>query len=649
MKISCLALLLALLLLPSVLSSSVDPSRGVDPRVDYADLERFGPWDDRNYELTIEEVGLLPAGDDELRVAVPAFYRAELRGRFPGMLRSGPLQYPHSALLAFMAAYDGYLVDGQFYSKADFDGERWAVDLDRPIAERLVDGTTRALNGDVQISSPEGGRESAIEISPINENIAVAGAVIWPIGTRQEMFTSTDGGSSWSPAAPLPQGGGLGDPTIAWSSDGEFVYTATLAFDLSTLYLYRSSDNGQTWEDFANEPGGDSRREVGVSGSDKEILHVDQAPNSPHKDNVYMTWDNFNQGNEMKFARSTDSGHSWTTTGFGNAPGGVAGDISTDAAGKIYYLYPAFSNRTIQMLTSTNGGVTFSPATSIANTEASFSFTVPSQNTRFVLVYVSADTDKTNGPFSGTIYASWSDQRDNGRAFIQVAYSRNGGNTWTFTVPHSADTAPDRYHQWLEVDDAGNVHVIYYDTQDNANRTSVHLYHSVSADGGVTWSNQRLTSAASPTPGDGFDFGDYNGLSITMGQLIASYTDNRDGSVDVWAAGTEIAGASFLLQDTVPGDAGVENSWTVVNGTPSGNHVVFFSRAEGSTPVTQGACAGISVALQDARLIDFAVADNSGQATVARQVPDTASGTDGFFQALDLTSCEVSNVTMTEF
>ncbi|MEM8931662.1 MAG: hypothetical protein AAGE94_10820, partial [Acidobacteriota bacterium] len=41
----------------------VDPqiqqARGVDATLDYASLYRFGPWDDRNYQLTAEDLELL--------------------------------------------------------------------------------------------------------------------------------------------------------------------------------------------------------------------------------------------------------------------------------------------------------------------------------------------------------------------------------------------------------------------------------------------------------------------------------------------------------------------------------------------------------------------------------------------------------------
>lgn len=99
----------------------------------------------------------------------------------------------------------------------------------------------------------------------------------------------------------------------------------------------------------------------------------------------------------------------------------------------------------------------------------------------------------------------------------------------------------------------GSVHVIFYDTTRDTTRTSVDLYHALSTDGGQSWSTpERLTAEASPNITDGFEFGDYNGLSGVMNDLVTLYTDNRDElgggaeSVDVYAAGFSTATASLF-------------------------------------------------------------------------------------------------------
>jgi hypothetical protein len=93
---------------------------------------------------------------------------------------------------------------------------------------------------------------------------------------------------------------------------------------------------------------------------------------------------------------------------------------------------------------------------------------------------------------------------------------------------------------------------VFYDTEGDATRNSVHLNWSVSTDGGVNWSTPAaLTTVRSSDIVDSFEFGDYNGLDVVGNQLIAIFTDNRNEaggggeSVDVYAAGTFTAGGIF--------------------------------------------------------------------------------------------------------
>ena len=78
---------------------------GVDQRVDYIALTKFGPWDDRNYRLTAEDLEYLAPDEDELHIPIPAFFRVDLRREMPQLRRSGPAQYPRSAVPLFKNRY----------------------------------------------------------------------------------------------------------------------------------------------------------------------------------------------------------------------------------------------------------------------------------------------------------------------------------------------------------------------------------------------------------------------------------------------------------------------------------------------------------------------------------------------------------------
>jgi hypothetical protein len=132
----------------------------------------------------------------------------------------------------------------------------------------------------------------------------------------------------------------------------------------------------------------------------------------------------------------------------------------------------------------------------------------------------------------------------NNHARIQVAYSRDGGTTWTVRTPHpTADqNTVDRFHQWLEVTDDGSIHLIYYDTTQSASRQATDIYHSVSTDGGDTWTQQRLTTASSPNIADGFEWGDYNGLSAA--ESVDVYAIGFQGSPPIFVDGFETGDTS---------------------------------------------------------------------------------------------------------
>jgi len=523
---SLCALLLPVLLASTLAAQTVDQSRGVDARVDYAALQRFGPWDDRNYQLTAADIELLSPNEADLAVQIPAFFRVEMRRAWPELMRTGSAQYPRSAEQIFMQLYGGYQIEGKLYRGLKLVDGRYV-----PVAAEGEDHQQSAaekfLTGEVKMTSPVGAAESAIKINPVDTNLVIAGANNLP-AFRQDMYFSTDGGVNWSLSAPLPQGGTCCDPTVDWSSDGTLAYSAALGNCSASgcaVFFYRSADGGQTWTDLATVTPGDPRRELALSGADKEFLHVDHHAGSPHQDNLYMTW---HQANVMRAAVSTDQGNTWNTTVFSslNSQRGIGSDITTDKNGDVYYFWPTFVSRRIQLRKSTNGGVSYAPAQIIANTNGSFTFPVPSMETRQVFLYVSADSDLSSGTYGGSVYVAWSDSTAftsgnpaANHSRIQVAFSRDGGATWTIVTPHETSDANsvDRYHQWLSVAADGKVHLIFYDTRRDATRSSVDIFHTVSMDGAQTFSTpQRITAQQSPNIANFFEFGDYNGLDVVM-------------------------------------------------------------------------------------------------------------------------------------
>lgn len=544
---------LLILLGSSAQAQQVVQARGVDGRVDYAGLTRFGPWDDRNYALTAEDVALLGPNEAQLGDPIPAFYRIAYRKWMRDNGHGKVELYPRVLFNTFRMHHGGYLVDGLIYRNTERDENgRFSVVREAGITEEEL-LAAKALEGDVRVTSPNGAAETAIKINPVDTNVVIAGSN--GPGSGQKMHYSTNGGETWTQVS-LPLGGTCCDPAVDWSSDGVHGYAATLGSCgfLCDVWAYRTDNGGQTWTGLESITPGDPRRELTNSDtSDKEYLHVDKHLGSPCVDNLYMSW---HDNNTLKHSRSTDRGHTWSTPLAVFQGSAIGSDITSDKNGNVYHFWPVTSGGLIRVQKSTDCGASFGTSGShvqVADTFAAFDFPIPAMDTRLAFIYVAADADLSSGPFGGSVYAAWTDTTAaesgtaaNNHARIQVGYSRDAGATWTVTTPHPTNDSNtvDRFHPWLGVDPQGRVWVAYYDTRNHADRRGTDFYYSVSTDGAQTWSEPaRLSSVTSNHITDSFEWGDYNGLDAVMNRVMTIWTDNRSegsgASVDAYASGMD--------------------------------------------------------------------------------------------------------------
>jgi len=146
---------------------TIDAARGADKRVDYAALQLLGPWDDRNYALTAEDLALLSKNEHETIVAIPAFYRVEMRKANKELPTFGPVQYPRSATNGYLAKYQGFRINGVTYRAVTSDSAgRFRVHESAPADEDARGSIFQNfLGGEKRITMPAGGAESAVATS----------------------------------------------------------------------------------------------------------------------------------------------------------------------------------------------------------------------------------------------------------------------------------------------------------------------------------------------------------------------------------------------------------------------------------------------------------------------------------------------------
>lgn len=368
----------------------IQAERGADARVDYPSLTQLGPWDDRNYSLTRADLEVLSPNEADARALIPAFYRVELRKRYPDLKTTGLHQYPHSAKARFRVEHGGYLVGDQLYRKSKRVGGEFQIDLSRPYMPNK-DWVRKRLTGESRVAP---GAETAIAIKPTDTQIVIAGS---NGSGGQEMHYSSDGGSTWNSAGTLPQS--CCDPTVAWSTDGSKAFTVTLN-DFSND-VYESTNNGRTWTRIA---------QVGTGAVDKEYLHIDKHPTSPYKDHLYLTW---HLNNDMMFAKSSNQGSTWTSPVqlSNNSQTGIGSDITSNRSGHVFYIWPSsdFSSGALWSRRSTDGGSTWDTAVKVTDTQGSFDFPIPAMDSRRVFIYTAAESDLSGGTYADSIYIAYTD------------------------------------------------------------------------------------------------------------------------------------------------------------------------------------------------------------------------------------------------
>lgn len=502
---------------------------GVDQNVDYAALVELGPWDDRNYQLTQSDLNVLPENDHYLR-NVPIFYKVWARKQVPGIGKF----YPRELYQTFLINYGGLIVDGIWY-KEGLGKYYHPIDLKGkpdPVNKGGV------VNPDLE-TLLTAGAESTIEYNPDDNMVAVAGV---NAGGGQSMFFTSDGGVTWALSQVNP--GSCCDPTVGWSTTAvspQRVYQADLG-DCGAVCNIRASfseDGGQTWAPMITIDGDQQ--------NDKEFIHVDRSPLSPFVDNVYVT---YHKNNQMRFARSTDNGTTWSTPINVGTDTGIGSDITTDSVGNIYYIYPGLNGSGINLVKSTDGGVTFGSVVQVSTIRGRFDFPIPAMETREVFIYAAADVDSNDN-----IYVAITDETVDSagggqttpaanRGEIRVFKSTDGGDTWNeLPKPHPDDgplsggsaNAIDRFHPWMMVGENDAIHIGFYDTRHSVNRTGIDFYYNVSTDGGASWlpdGAQRFSTQTSANIAGGFEWGDYNGLSVVNDKLAMIWTDNRSAATN---------------------------------------------------------------------------------------------------------------------
>jgi hypothetical protein len=323
--------------------------------------------------------------------------------------------------------------------------------------------------------------------------------------------TTTNAGRTWAsgnlPGTTGHEGGPwarISDPSVAYDPEHDVWMISTLAFGAaaarfgapSAILTSRSTDGGLTWQAPVTVSLGPS------SFYDKNWIACDTWPSSPFYGNCYTEWDDTGLGNRVLMSTSTDGGLTWSPA---ISPGGLPSGL---------------------------GGVP-----------------VVQPNGTVVVPYTAN--------FGG----------------IRVFRSENGGQSWTSSTPVSTQTAHsvagglrDPSLPSAEVDGSGKVYVVWHDCRFRSGCTANDIVMSTTTDG-FTWTpvvripiDPVNSSVDHFIPGIGVDpstsggtarlaLGYYyypvSGCSVSTCELTAGFVSSLDGG-STWTPPTQVTGSMNL-------------------------------------------------------------------------------------------------------
>lgn len=359
---------------------------------------------------------------------------------------------------------------------------------------------------------------------------------------------SHDGGSSFTDLGSLRNS--YGDPSMVWrKSDGAF-YIASL-YNPYGLGLWKSTDDCQSFT-FAGKI-------TNGSSDDKELMVVDNNPDSPYYGRMYVAWTDFAAGGRIRLTHS-DNAITWSNPIYLSDSGAdVQGAWPAVAPnGDLYVGWvrwnPYYTGPIdIEIARSTNGGVSASlvtnPVSGVVNPynilATSFCYR-PALNGRIRYLPSPQLAIAPNGCLS-VVYSYDPDTRGIGDV-IDVYYRRScdNGATWEPEIRLNDDgTTTDQWFPTVSAGADGNIASTWYDRRlDQAGNMLFDYYVRTSNDGGLTWdASTRVSDVSSPVYLDPnlatCYHGDYDQQLQTDNTVYVQWSDDRaihDGhhDPDVW-------------------------------------------------------------------------------------------------------------------
>lgn len=390
------------------------------------------------------------------------------------------------------------------------------------------------------INDPE---EVSLAISPKNPAIIVAGANI------TLFYYSHDTGRTWNGGYMKSPYGVWGDPIVLSDTAGNFYF-----FHLSTpanghwidrMVCQKSVDSGKTWSD------GTYTGLNGAKNQDKPGCTIDLNHESPYSNRLYITWTQFdhykslnpNDSSRILFSCSADGAATWSTPVRIDSHAGDCydGDNTVEGAipatGPDGQLYVAWAGpEGLVFNKSLDGGKTWlKHEIKIGPVIGGWDYYISGIDRCDGLPVTTCDV--SHGPYRGTIYVNWSDQRNGlDNTDVWMVKSTDEGKTWSKPIRVNDDKGShQQFMSWLTIDQAnGYLYCLFYDRRNHRGDTT-DVYLAVSRDGGNSFTDFRINDHSFVPTAIDF-FGDYITVKAQNGIIRPMWMQLNNHKLSIWTA-----------------------------------------------------------------------------------------------------------------
>jgi len=331
---------------------------------------------------------------------------------------------------------------------------------------------------------------------------------------------SEDGGATFTrltkTTGQSPFSNTLGDPVILYNRPTATWFTAWIDFGCGSQGIggYKSTNpsDPNSWTHYCVHNG---------SGDDRESGWADNNPSSPFYGHMYVSWNDFGAGGNLKVRTSADNGTTWTEVQLAPASPFIRDvQITGDSATGTLYVAGmnenggGLANRNNKIYKSTNGGTTWTNTYTGPSIAAPGSTTCAS-NSYFACMF--------NGPsywrhmgwgqpaaLNGVVHYVYDSKVGSDTGDVFYIRSTDGGVT--FSAPFRLNSDTTTRPQWqpnLSVAEDGTLLSVWYDARESTTctkgNTSVPCYRMwarKSLDNGATWQpDEAFSDVVTPLPG----------------------------------------------------------------------------------------------------------------------------------------------------